>query len=206
MNIIYTIGYTAFKLDEFINKLKIYNISCVVDVRSVAYSQHYPDYNKDNLIKILKLHGILYRNYVAEFGARQTQQCYYTSEGYLDFEKFTQSDIFNEGYNKILLGIKRGYTFVLMCAEVDPIDCHRNIMIAREFYKRGFDIKNIMKDGTIKTQEDIERRLLEKFFPTRDQLSLLNAEKTKGELIIEAYKKKNEEIGYRLEKDMVKYG
>jgi uncharacterized protein (DUF488 family) len=206
MNVLYTIGYTAFKLDDFIKQLKIYNISCVVDVRSVAYSQHYLDYNKDNITKILKLHGILYRNYVDEFGARQTHQCYYNSEGYLDFEKFTQSDIFNEGYNKILLGVKSGYTFALMCAEVDPIDCHRNIMIAREFYKRGFEIKNIMKDGTIQTQGDIESRLLEMFFPSRDQLTLFGPGKTEGELIIEAYRMKNKEIGYRLEKDMVKYG
>ena len=206
MNVLYTIGYTAFKLNDFINKLKIYNISCLVDVRSVAYSQHYPDYNKENLIKVLKIHGIVYRNYVAEFGARQTQQCYFNSAGYLDFEKFTQSDIFNEGYNKILLGIKKGYTFALMCAEADPIDCHRNIMVAKEFFKRGFDIKNIIKDGTIQTQEDIERRLLEIFFSTRNQLSLFNSEKTENELISEAYKMKNEEIGYRLEKGTVKYG
>lgn len=206
MNVLYTVGYTAFKLEDFIKQLKINNISCVVDVRSVAYSQHYPDYNKDNLSKVLKLHGIVYRNYVAEFGARQTQQCYYNSDGYLDFEKFTQSEIFNEGYKKILLGINSGYTFALMCAEIDPIDCHRNIMVAREFYKRGFDIRNIMKDGTLQTQEDIERRLLEKFFPTRDQLTLFGAVKTEDEFIIEAYKMKNKEIGYRLEKDVVKYG
>jgi len=206
MNVLYSIGYTAFKLEDFIKQLKINNIACVVDVRSVAFSQHYPDYNKDNLLKILKLHGILYRNYVAEFGARQTQQCYYNSDGYLDFEKFTQSEIFNEGYKKILLGINSGYTFALMCAEIDPIDCHRNIMVAREFYNRGFDIKNIMKDGTIQTQGDIESRLLEKYFPTRDQLTLFGAGKTESELIIEAYKMKNKEIGYRLEKEMVKYG
>lgn len=96
-----------------------------------------------------------------------------------------------------MLGTKKGYTFALMCAEVDPIDCHRNIMVAKEFYKRGFDIKNIIKDGRIQTQEDIERRLLDKFFSTRNQLSLFNTEKTEDVLISEAYKMKNEEIGYR---------
>ncbi len=206
MNVLYTIGYTAFKIENFVQQLKLNNISCIIDVRSVAFSQHYPDYNKDNLYKILKLHGILYRNYVEEFGARQTKQCYYSPEGYLDFEKFTQSEVFNEGYNKILLGIKSGYTFALMCAEVDPIDCHRNIMIAREFYKRGFEIKNIMKDGTIQTQVDIESRLLQKYFPKRNQLTLFGSIETDCELILEAYKLKNKEIGYRLEKDMVKYG
>ena len=58
---IYTIGYTAFKIEEFISILKKYNITCVIDVRSLAYSQHYTDYNKEAFKQILDSNGIVYR-------------------------------------------------------------------------------------------------------------------------------------------------
>ncbi len=133
MNTIYTIGYTAFSIDEFINILKIYNITCIIDVRSSAFSQFYQDYNKPVLKGRLKKENIEYRNYVDEFGARQNEVTYYHSDGYLDFNKFLKSENFKLGVNKIEKGIKLGYSFCLMCAETDPINCHRSIMVGRGF-------------------------------------------------------------------------
>lgn len=203
MKKIYTIGYTAFKIDDFISILKKYNITCVIDVRSLAYSQHYPDYNKEVLNKVLKSNGIVYRNYSAEFGARQTEKCYLSPKGYLDFNKYVKSERFESGYKKILTGIDMGYTFVLMCAEIDPIDRHRSIMLGREFYKRGFDVKNILKSGEILLQNELEERLLNKYFSTRDQYSIFNDNKGDGQLIEEAYDLLNEEIGYKEESESI---
>ncbi|MGD9567063.1 MAG: DUF488 family protein [Sedimentibacter sp.] len=207
MRNIYTVGYTAFKIDEFISVLKKYNITCVVDVRSLAYSQHYPDYNKEVLNKVLESNGIVYRNYSAEFGARQTEKCYFSAKGYLDFNKYVKSDRFESGYQKVLTGIDRGYTYVLMCAETDPIDCHRSIMIGREFFKRGFVVKNILKSGEILLQEELEKRLLDKYFSSRDQFSIFdNNNKDDGQLIEDAYDLRNEEIGYKDESENINYG
>ena len=203
---IYTIGYTAFKIDEFISVLKKYNITCVIDVRSLAYSQHYPDYNKEALSRVLKSNGIVYRNYSAEFGARQTEKCYLSPKGYLDFNKYVKSDRFESGYQKVLTGIDRGYTYVLMCAETDPIDCHRSIMIGREFYKRGFEVKNILKSGEILLQGELEEKLLDKYFSTRDQFSIFEDNKDDVQLIEEAYNLRNEEIGYKEESESINYG
>ena len=139
MSSIYTIGYTAFNINEFIEILKKYNISCVIDVRSSPVSQYYPDYNKDVLERVLKSSGIYYRNYIEEFGARQNDKSYYTKDGYLDFKKFAKSEAFKKGIRKITDSMVQGYTFVLMCAEKDPINCHRNIMVASEFFKIGYE-------------------------------------------------------------------
>jgi len=206
VNIIYTIGYTAFKIEQFVSMLKKYNITCVVDVRSLAYSQHYPDYNKETLKKVLDSNGISYRNYSNEFGARQIEKCYLSPKGYLDFNKYVKSEKFEAGYKKITAGIDLGYYFVLMCAETDPIDCHRSIMIGREFYKRGFEVKNILKSGEILSQDKLEERLLDKYFISRDQISLFNDNKDEKQLIEEAYDLKNEEIGYRAESEDINYG
>lgn len=198
MKQIYTIGYSCFDINEFISVLKKYNITCLVDVRSNPHSKFYVDYNKENLEAVLQKNNILYRNYVKEFGARQEENKYYTDE-ILDFAKFVKSDSFISGIKKIESGIKMGYTFVLMCAEKDPSTCHRNIMIAKEFYNRGYIVKNILSDTTIETQDNIEKRLLDCYFPHRTQLTLFGDDLTEEQMIEECYKKRNHEIGFKLE-------
>ena len=192
---IYTIGYTAYSINEFIDVLKHYEISCVIDVRSSPFSNHYTDYNKDALEKILNQNNILYRNYAREFGARQTNPVYY-SNNIVDFDKFICSEQFFEGISKITKGIECGYTFVLMCAEKDPINCHRSIMVGKGFSKNGYEVKHIISKAKIETQTELEGRLLEMYHKDRFQLTLFGESNSETDLIADAYKKRNLEIGY----------
>ena len=49
---VFTIGYTGFMISDFIKALKIKEVSLVIDVRSLPYSPHYVDYNKEYLKNI----------------------------------------------------------------------------------------------------------------------------------------------------------
>lgn len=198
MKEIYTIGYSCFNIEDFIEILKINKISCLVDVRSNPYSKFHVDYNKNNLQNILKNNGIIYRNYKVEFGARQEDLQYYT-DGYLDFFKYTKSKSFMKGVKKIEAGMKMNYTFVFMCAEKDPITCHRNIMVARKFHTLGYLVKNIISDGSYELQEDIEKRLVEEYFPDRNQISLFSESLSWNDMVEKSYKYRNSEIGYRID-------
>lgn len=193
---IYTIGYSCFKIDDFISVLKKYKINSLIDVRSNPNSMYYTDYNMSNLETLLKANGIIYRNYKKEFGARQENPRFH-GNGYLDFAKFVKSDNFLEGVKKIEAGIERGYVFAFMCAEKDPSTCHRNIMVAREFYKKGYEIGNILFDGTIELQRCIEERLVDQYFPNRNQLTLFQDELSWEEMVDKSYQQRNSEIGYR---------
>jgi uncharacterized protein (DUF488 family) len=195
---LFTIGYSSFTIDNFITILKRYNIQVVVDVRSQPYSATYPYYNKDNIESLLNRNKIYYRNYSKEFGARQTDKRYFSAEGYLDFELFTEAPDFKQGYNKLNNSIVKGYTIALMCAEKDPAKCHRSIMVSRAFYSRGHKISHILTDGGIENQNDIETQLLDKYYPDRKQGNLFG-EQSQDSLTVLAYKKRNAEIGYRLE-------
>lgn len=204
MKEIYTIGYSSFKIEDFIQILKRNNITCVIDVRSNPFSEYFQDYNKDILEKKLKKENIMYRNYKKEFGARQEEPSFYP-KGYLDFDLFTKSEQFNEGVLKIAKGIEMGFSFVLMCAEKDPITCHRNIMVAKAFKERGYNIKHILFDGSIESQDDIEKRMIKEYFPERNQMALFDENKSDEDLIKASYNKKNEEIGYRIAEEGGKY-
>jgi len=192
---IYTIGYSAFSINEFIETIKNFGISCVIDVRSSPFSNYYADYNKDTLERTLKEHNILYRNYANEFGARQTDPMFYSGD-IVDFDKFIKSAQFLEGVSKVNKGIERGYSFVLMCAEKDPIKCHRSIMLGKGFSENGFDVKHIVSKTEIESQRELEERLLEMYHHDRFQLTFFCEEQSDSELLADAYKKQNLAIGY----------
>lgn len=197
---IFTIGYSGFAISDFIKSLKQYNVNVVIDVRSYAYSDRYPDYNKINIETTLKANQIYYRNYVNEFGARQDNISFYNKDGYLDFEKFSKSEQFQFGIIKISNSVEQGYRIALMCAEKNPIQCHRTILVARAFHDKGFEVIHILPGGKYITQNQIEEELLSTYFPQRNQLSFFSTESmTEKECIREAYKLQNKKIGYRKE-------
>lgn len=197
---IYSIGYTSFEINSFIDIIKEHDISCVVDVRSnPVASEYYQIYSRTSLEKILNSKNIYYRNYALEFGARQVDYSLYKEFGYLDFDRFIKTPNFLLGINKIKKGLELGYNFVLMCAEKDPINCHRAIMVAKGFKENGIIVDHIMADNLIQSQIDIEQRLLNMYFPQRGQQNLFE-EKTEEDYIKEAYRIQNSKIGYKIEK------
>lgn len=197
-NQIYTIGYSGFPIATFIDTLKNHGIRLVIDVRSSPYSSFYPDYNMDSLKAILIKNGIYYRNYADEFGARQNNKALYT-EGYLNFDLHCQTEAFTTGVQKLIDSLAKGYTFALMCAEKEPIRCHRTIMVSRRFFEKGYNVIHILPNGKYITQQDVEQSLLDKFFPDRDQATFFNDPQSDDQLIPQAYRLQNAEIGYRME-------
>lgn len=200
ISIVYTIGYTAFpSIETYLEVLSTYNVNCVIDVRSSPFSQYYEIFNKSVLSTTLRGHKILYRNYDREFGARQHDKEFFHSDGYLDFNKFITSTYFSDGASKIKKGIDLNFNFALMCAEQDPIQCHRGIMIGRGLCRYGLQVEHILKNKQLESQEILEERLLSMYFEDRDQFSLFNQQKSDGELLEAAYNLKNREIGYKEE-------
>ena len=48
----------------------------------------------------------------------------------------------------------------LMCAEREPLDCHRCLLVARALAERGLTIGHILHDGTVEPHAATEQRLL----------------------------------------------
>lgn len=203
MKEIFTIGHSNYSIEFFISLLKRYQINCIADVRSVPYSRYTPQYNSDELIGVLKNHGIVYIFWGKELGARRVERELYTPEGYLDFEKVSKSRLFQSAIERIRTGIDKGFNIALMCMEKDPIDCHRSIMVARQFHENKYKVGNILGNGSLQSQNYIEQRLLDLYFPDRMQPTLFETSEPKNELdlIVNAYRLKNREIGYYLNRE-----
>lgn len=194
---LFTLGYSKISLSQMIKELQSYQISCVIDIRSVPYSRQFPDFNYQVLEKVLPLNRIAYRNYAEEFGARQNDPELFSSESYLDFEKFANTKKFLIGVQKVLTSMEKGYSICFLCAEHDPFDCHRSILVTRKFCELGYPIVHLLVGEESQSQQVIEKRLLNKYFPDRDQLLLFEQRSTR-ELVVESYRRHNKVIGYRL--------
>ena len=199
--IIYTIGYTTFNIDEFVEELKANGITCVVDVRSTPKSSYYKDYDSDVLAARLKKEKIYYRNYAFEFGARQEDKSLYP-DGYLDFEIFSKTDNFKQGVKKLDAGIELNQTFALMCAEKDPYNCHRCIMVSRFLQNYDFEIVHIIGHSKYVSQKEIEEKLIDQYYPKRAQCSLFSEDNMSDEeCLLYAYANRNKEIGFKIEEE-----
>ena len=198
--VLYTIGHSTQSVDDFIERLKKNTIDCVVDVRSTPYSQYASQFNEPEIKYALKEAGIKYIYMGKEFGARRDNRELYDDQGRLDFEKTTSDKDFQKGIVRIKDGIDKGYSIAFMCTEKEPQDCHRCILVGRSFHEmEGIRVENIRIDGSLKSQDEIERELIEKYFPDREQLSLFSTDnKTEHEYLVEAYRLRGKEIAYQM--------
>jgi hypothetical protein len=72
-------------------------------------------------------------------------------------------------------------------------------MIAREFHKREFNVIHLHPENGEQSQNDIEQRLLNRWFPYRNNFSLFDEENlTEAQWVDEAYTIMNAEMGYSM--------
>ena len=199
---IYTIGHSNYPVEWLIQMLRNYNIDTVVDIRGTPYSKYNIQYNKEVIEKTLKSEGFIYIYMASELAAKRINKSSYNEYGYADFEKVINEREFINGIVRLKKGCAMGYNIVLLGAMQDPIRCHRSILCGRELRKSEFNVLHILDDCSTCSQEEIEIRILDKYFPDRAQLTidyLVGNEITEREMINEAYRKANKEIGYRIE-------
>ncbi|MDA7967599.1 MAG: DUF488 domain-containing protein [Gammaproteobacteria bacterium] len=154
---LFTVGHSTHATEHFVGLLQQHGITAVVDVRSRPYSRHNPQYNRETIAATLKQQGIAYVFLGAELGARsENSDCYVG--GKVRYEKLAAEPAFLHGLERLRRGM-REYQVALMCAEKDPLTCHRTILVARQL-RSECAIKHILADGGIETQAEAEARLM----------------------------------------------
>jgi uncharacterized protein (DUF488 family) len=162
MNNLYTIGYAAFiNIESFIGALKINGIEVIADVRSIPKSSYNPEFSKDYLQKRLKDNNIKYVFLGDNCGARIDDPACYVN-GRVSYDKIKETTVFKHGLERILNGLNK-YTISLLCAEKDPIFCHRDILVCRNLKPYDINIKHIISEKMVDLNLTTENRLLNQF-------------------------------------------
>ena len=142
---IWTVGHSTRSIDEFIELLKAYNIGIVVDIRTIPRSRKNPQFNKDELARVLPEHGIEYIHGKDLGGLRSVRKdspnTGWRNDGFRGFADYMQTEQFHDALNQLIeIGSKK--RTAIMCAEMLPWRCHRSL-IADALIARGIEVVEI---------------------------------------------------------------
>ena len=155
--IIYTVGHSSHSIEHFVSLLRRFQITALCDVRSVPRSRHNPQFDQDEIGPTLRHEGIRYVFLGKELGARsEDPQCYVA--GKVQYDRLVKTGPFKRGIDRVLRG-SDNYVLALMCAEKEPTDCHRTILVGKRLVELGFDIVHILANGESEPNKTTVERL-----------------------------------------------
>jgi uncharacterized protein (DUF488 family) len=187
---ILTIGHSRHPLGRFIELLEAAGVTAVADVRSAPMSRFSPHFNKQALAASLAARNIAYLFLGKELGGRPEQPELFT-QGVADYEKMAASPEFRAGLAQLREAAARQRVAV-MCAEADPLDCHRCLLVGRALAQAGHDVAHILASGAVITHAEAEDRLLA--LENLADEDLLRA--SRDERLTEAYRSRNRKAAY----------
>jgi len=157
---LFTIGHSSADWQTFLAALQQFEISLLIDVRSRPRSSRFPHFSQPELEQSLCNAGIRYLFLGEELGGRPDDPKVYREDGLVNYRARRKSRGFHAGLDRVLTELGQD-TLVLMCAEEDPLTCHRFLMICPELTGAGVEPRHIRKGAAIETQRAAEDRLLE---------------------------------------------
>jgi len=195
-NALKTIGHSNIQKDTFLDILYHYHINCIIDLRSAPYSRHNPQFNRETLKTDLEINEIEYIYMGDRLGARYEDKNLLLNNGKVNFDKIKDLPSFIAGIENLINKIKTGQKISLMCAEKDPFNCHRFMLISRALAKKNVSIEHILSDKSAVSQDELEKKLFNKYTDKSPQMSLFEPVKSRTELLDIAYKKHNISTGH----------
>ena len=191
---VFTIGHSNHTLANFLKLLHGHAIEVVADVRSAPYSRFNPHFSREALRGELKDAGISYVYLGRELGGRSDDpQCY--QNGRICYERVARTPRFQDGLRRLTKGMAE-HRIALMCAEKEPLHCHRTLLVGQALDAKGVDISHIHANGELEGHAATMDRLLASFdlHPHDDLL-----EEPRAVLVEAAIRKQAASVGHALD-------
>jgi len=200
---LFTIGHSNQEWPAFVQVLKRLGIPLVVDVRSRPQSSRHPQFSQPEFEAALREAELKYHFLGEELGGRPADAKAYRENGLVDYRARRKSYGFQAGIERVQKELEQ-VSLVLMCAEEDPLTCHRFLMICPELVDSGITPQHIRKGGVIETQMEAEDRLLEEV-GFGDVMSSSLFATDRGEALEQAYVRQAEKCAFRVDPTLVEY-
>lgn len=158
---LFTIGYATKPFADFVAQLKRHKVNAVADVRSVPFSKVFVDYHQTALEQSLPQHSLQYVYLGNELGPRSKDPAHYDSSGQVQFSALMGSSLFQQGIKRLNQGLAKGFNIALLCAEKDPANCHRSLLVSHYLSRaQQLEIQHISHTGELESQTELENRLV----------------------------------------------
>jgi uncharacterized protein (DUF488 family) len=189
---VYTIGHSTHSIQTFIALLKRHDVSALADVRSRPYSRMNPQFNRETLKDALRSALVQYVFLGKELGARSDDKnCY--RNGQVQYDLLAETEPFKQGIERVTRGAQT-HRIALMCAEKEPLECHRAILVARKLLDRGLSVKHILANGELEDHSETIERLI-----ATQNVAGTDMFRDKIAVIADAYTRQGNSIAYREE-------
>lgn len=188
-----TIGHSTHALEALVALLQRHGVGAVADVRSVPYSRFNPDFNREPLARSLAEYRIAYVFLGRELGGRPDDLSCYDS-GRVSYQRVGATPWFRGGLDRVVRGAARR-RIVLMCAEREPLECHRTLLVAPALVARGVPVGHILGDGGLETHASAMDRLLAMHGLSDDAKQRSLSFQTRAERIREAVAEQAKRVG-----------
>ena len=155
---LFSIGHSTHTLETLVSFLKRHGVTEVADVRSTPYSRFNPQFNRDSLADSLASHGIRYVFLGRELGGRPDDPACYEN-GRVRYDRVAATPVFQRGLDRVIQDAA-ACNVAMMCAEKEPLECHRALLVAQALGDRGVAVQHIRADGTLEDHGAAMDRLL----------------------------------------------
>lgn len=159
-NGLFTLGHSNLEMSDFLGTLLRHEIKVVCDVRSRPGSFRFPQFNREPLEARLTAARIRYEFCGEQLGGRPLDPQFYLASGLVDYSKRRRAPSFLEAIDQAI-GLSQQRKTAILCAEEDPLHCHRFLLICPALVERGVTPLHLRRGGAAETQRDAEDRLLE---------------------------------------------
>ena len=153
-----TIGHSTHSMEAFLELLRRHGVTAVADVRAAPYSRFNSQFNREPLAGSLVARGVAYVFLGSELGGRSDNPACYEN-GRISYEVLGGVPSFRKGLDRVTQGATR-HRIALMCAEGEPLECHRCLLVAPALEARGVSVAHIRPDGGLELHADAMRRLI----------------------------------------------
>ena len=148
-----TIGHSNHPIEKFIDLLVRGGVALLVDVRSMPYSRRFPHFSRERLQKSLAEAGIDYVWEGESLGGM--------AKGIKTYNEAAARPEFKAALDRVIETAAET-PLCLMCAEKEPLDCHRTVLVSRRLAERGAAVEHLLADGTVRAHAQVEDALLTK--------------------------------------------
>lgn len=148
---ILSVGSSTHSWEEFYSLLELGGADAIIDVRSMPYGR-WRQFNQPELKSRAAFVGLPYVFLGDQLGGMPEGDP-------RTYHQIAETTDFKHGITKVL-EIAGRCRPTLICAEHDPLTCHRFLLVSRALSAAGAKVAHILRNGEIESQRETEVRML----------------------------------------------
>ena len=200
---LFTLGHSNLEMSDFLGTLLRHEIKVVCDVRSRPGSFRFPQFNREPLEARLTAARIRYEFCGEQLGGRPLDPQFYLASGLVDYSKRRRAPSFLEAIDQTI-GLSQQRKTAILCAEEDPLHCHRFLLICPALVQRGIVPLHLRRGAALETQRDAEDRLLQ-LHGFADVTSNSLFSQGRAAALEDALRLQSEQYGFRSSPEAIEY-